>query len=209
MYTLPPLPYDYDALEPHIDEHTMRLHHDKHHQAYVDGLNAALTKLEAARQSGDFGLVKHLAREVAFHGSGHSMHCVFWAVMCPANQSGQPDGALTAQLQRDFGSVDNAWAQFAAASKAVEGSGWGLLVWEPIARRTLVLTAEKHQNLTMQGVLPLLVLDVWEHAYYLKYQNNRAAYVDAFRNIIDWAEVARRLESARQYDAGVRQAWSP
>lgn len=197
-YELPPLPYDYDALEPYIDEQTMRLHHDKHHLSYVNGLNAALEKLEAARNSGDFAAVKHLSREAAFHGSGHLLHSVFWPNMAPAGNGGggEPSGALAGQINKDFGSFEKFKAHFGAAAKAVEGSGWALLVWEPNAGQLEVLTAEKHQNLTQWGVVPLLVIDVWEHAYYLKYQNNRGAYVDNFWNIVNWSDVADRFKAA-------------
>ncbi|MCD4686292.1 MAG: superoxide dismutase [Anaerolineae bacterium] len=199
QYELPPLPYAYDALEPYIDEQTMRLHHDKHHLGYVNGLNAALEKLAAARASGDYAAVKALSRAAAFHGSGHFLHSVFWPNMAPAGNGGggEPDGELAAQIVKDFGSFANFKAQFAAASKAVEGSGWGLLVWEPNGGQLEVLQAEKHQNLTQWGVVPLLVIDVWEHAYYLKYQNARGAYVDAFWNIVNWADVAERFKAAR------------
>lgn len=198
IYELPPLPYDYDALEPYIDEQTMRLHHDKHHLSYVNGLNAALEKLEAARNSGDFAAVKHLSREAAFHGSGHLLHSVFWPNMAPAGKGGggEPTGALAEQINKDFGSFEKFKAHYGAAAKAVEGSGWALLVWEPNAGQLEVLTAEKHQNLTQWGVVPLLVIDVWEHAYYLKYQNNRGAYVDNFWNIVNWSDVADRFKAA-------------
>jgi len=195
-YELPPLPYAYDALEPHIDEQTMHLHHDIHHKGYVDGLNKALDMLEAARQSGDFGLVKHWEREAAFHGSGHFLHSIFWENMGPG-KGGEPSGALRQQIERDFGTFEALKKQFSAAAAAVEGSGWALLVWEPSAGQLEVLTAEKHQNLTQWGVVPLLVLDVWEHAYYLKYQNRRAAYVEAFWNIVNWDDVAKRLAAAK------------
>ncbi len=191
-YVLPPLPYDYAALEPHIDEATMRLHHDKHHLAYVNGLNAALSKLAASRESGDFAAVKHLSRETAFHGSGHLLHTVFWNNVTPGG-GGEPSGKLAEAISESFGGFGAFMGQFKAASAAVEGSGWGLLVHEPMADRLLVMTAEKHQNLTAWGVKPLLVLDVWEHAYYLKYQNNRGAYIDAFTNVINWSDVAARL----------------
>ena len=198
-YELPPLPYAYDALEPYIDEQTMRLHHDKHHQGYVNGLNKALEKLAAARQAGDFALVKHLSREAAFHGSGHLLHSIFWPNMAPAGQGGggEPEGELAEQIAQDFGSFAAFQAHFSAAAKAVEGSGWGLLVWEPNAGQLEVLQAEKHHNLTQWGVVPLLVLDVWEHAYYLKYQNNRGAYVEAWWNVVNWADVAERFRAAR------------
>ncbi|NDJ76859.1 MAG: superoxide dismutase [Chloroflexi bacterium] len=198
-YELPPLPYAYDALEPHIDEQTMRLHHDKHHLGYVNGLNKALEKLEAARSAGDFAMVKHWSREAAFHGSGHLLHTVFWPNMAPAGNGGggAPSGALADQINKDFGSFDNFKAHFSAAAKAVDGSGWGLLVWEPVGGQLAVLQAEKHHNLTQWGVVPLLVIDVWEHAYYLKYQNNRGGYVDAFWNVVNWADVAERFKAAR------------
>ncbi|MBI5957156.1 MAG: superoxide dismutase [Chloroflexi bacterium] len=198
-YELAPLPYDYNALEPHIDEQTMRLHHDKHHLAYVNGLNNALDKLEAARTAGDFGLVKHWSREAAFHGSGHLLHTIFWPNMAPAGKGGggEASGALAEQIAKDFGSFASFKAQFTAAANAVEGSGWALLVWEPLAGQLEILQSEKHQNLTQWGVKPLLVLDVWEHAYYLKYQNNRGAYVEAWWNIVNWADVAERFKAAQ------------
>ena len=198
-YELPPLPYDYDALEPHIDEQTMRLHHDKHHLGYVNGLNKALEKLEDARKSGDFSAVKHLSREAAFHGSGHLLHSIFWPNMAPEGQGGggEPSGDLAAQISKDFGSFDSFKAHFTAAAGAVEGSGWALLVWEPNAGQLEVLQSEKHHNLTQWGVVPLLVLDVWEHAYYLKYQNARGAYVNAWWNVVNWADVAERFAAAR------------
>jgi Fe-Mn family superoxide dismutase len=192
------LPYAYDALEPYIDEQTMRLHHDIHHQGYVNGLNKAEEKLAEARQNGDFGLVKHWSREAAFNGSGHLLHSIFWPNMIAASEAkAQPDGALAAAIARDFGSFDAFKAQFIAASGAVEGSGWGILAYRPDDDALIILQAEKHQNLTQWGVIPLLVLDVWEHAYYLKYQNKRAEYVKNFFNIINWDDVAERYEQAR------------
>jgi Fe-Mn family superoxide dismutase len=197
-HELLPLPYAYDALEPYIDEQTMRLHHDIHHQGYVNGLNKAEEKLAEARQNGDFGLVKHWSREAAFNGSGHLLHSIFWPNMIAASEAkAQPDGALAAAIARDFGSFDAFKAQFIAASGAVEGSGWGILAYRPDDDALIILQAEKHQNLTQWGVIPLLVLDVWEHAYYLKYQNKRAEYVKNFFNIINWDDVAERYEQAR------------
>ncbi len=195
-YELPPLPYPYDALEPHIDEQTMKLHHDLHHKSYVDGLNKALDQLQAAREGGDFGLVKHWEREAAFHGSGHFLHSIFWQNMGP-QKGGEPSGDLASQITKDFGSFEAFKKQFTAAAGAVEGSGWAMLVWEPTAGQLEVLTAEKHQNLTQWGVRPLLVLDVWEHAYYLKYQNKRAAYVEAWWNVVNWSDVAARFAKAK------------
>ena len=200
-YTLPPLPYDYDALEPHIDAATMKLHHDKHHQAYVTGLNKALAGLEAARGGGEEGMAKvpGLTQEVAFHGSGHALHTIFWNVM--KKSGSQPSGVIAAQLSRDFGSAEAMQGQFSAAAKAVKGSGWGILAWEPLGQRLIVLAAEQHQNQTMWGVAPLLVLDVWEHAYYLKYQNDRAAYVKAWWNVVNWDAVGQRLDAAKRITA--------
>ncbi|MBN1202418.1 MAG: superoxide dismutase [Anaerolineae bacterium] len=198
-HELPPLPYAYDALEPYIDEQTMRLHHDKHHLGYVNGLNKAEEMLAQARESGDYGLVKHWSREAAFHGSGHFLHSIFWPNMAPPGNGGGglPTGELAGQIDKDFGSFEKFKAHFGAAAKAVEGSGWGLLVWEPELGQLQMLQAEKHQNLTQWIVTPLLVLDVWEHAYYLKYQNNRGAYVDAWWNVVNWADVAERFRAAR------------
>ncbi len=196
QYELPLLPYPYNALEPHIDEQTMHLHHDIHHKGYVDGLNNAVAKMADAREKGDFALIKHWEREAAFHGSGHFLHSLFWMNMAPA-AGGEPTGPLAAQIQKDFGSFEAFKKQFSAAGTAVEGSGWALLVWQPQGQKLEILTAEKHQNLTQWGVVPLLVLDVWEHAYYLKYQNKRAAYVEAWWNVVNWQDVAARLQHAR------------
>jgi len=193
-YRLPDLPYAYNALEPYIDEATMRLHHDKHHAAYVAGFNAALMKLSEARAKGDFASVQALSKAAAFHGSGHMMHALFWEILCPASQSKEPSsGALFDALARDFGSLDAFKKHFSEAAKAVEGSGWAVLAYEPTGKRLIVLQAENHQKLTVQGSVPLLVLDVWEHAYYIHYQNRRAEYVDNFWKIVNWQEVEKKF----------------
>ncbi len=194
-YILPPLPYEYDALEPHIDAQTMRLHHDIHHQGYVNGLNSALEALKAVREGGG-GNVKALSRDLAFHGSGHFLHTIFWKNMSPRG-GGEPRGPLKEAIERSFGSFEAFWSHFAAASGSVEASGWGILAFEPLSDSLLVMQSEKHQNLTAWGVIPLLVIDVWEHAYYLRYQNKRGDYIKAFRNIINWADVAQRYTEAR------------
>jgi superoxide dismutase, Fe-Mn family len=191
-HELPPLPYDYNALEPHIDEATMRLHHDKHHLSYVNGLNKAEEKLAEARESGDYALVKHWEREAAFHGAGHFLHCIFWENMGPRG-GGEPSGPLLAALKTKFGSFDKFAAHFKAAGAAVEGSGWVLLVKNSVTGSLDILTAEKHQDLSQWVVTPLLVCDVWEHAYYLKYQNNRTAYLEGFMKVINWEDVSRRF----------------
>jgi len=197
-YSLPPLPYEPDALEPHIDAQTMSLHHDKHHDAYVKGLNAAIAGLDAARKSGadaDLAKLRDLTDSLAFNGSGHLLHCVFWTNM-KKDGGGQPSGDLAKTIDRDFGGFDKFQAHFSTVAGKVQGAGWGILAWEPLSGRLLVLGAEKHQNLTLFGCVPLLVLDVWEHAYYLKYQNKRGDYVKAFWNVIDWDNVAERLSLA-------------
>jgi superoxide dismutase, Fe-Mn family len=196
-HALPPLPYAYDALEPHYDKETVRLHHDMHHAAYVTGLNAAEEKLAAARKGSDFAAIQALSRQIAFHGAGHQLHSVFWTNMKPAG-GGKPDGALAAQIDKDFGSFDAFVAQFKAASAAVEGSGWGVLAWNANFGALQILTAMNHQDLAQWATTPILVCDVWEHAYYLKYQNKRAAWVEAFvANLINWSDVAERFAAAK------------
>ncbi len=195
-HTLPDLPYDYNALEPHIDAQTMQLHHDKHHKTYVDGLNTAEQRLADARSKGDFAAIQQLARLVAFHGSGHFNHCIFWKNMAP-KKGGEPKGAVADQIKADFGSFENVKKQFSAGSVAVEGNGWGILGWHPLAGKLQTYTAMNHQNLTQWGVIPILMLDVWEHAYYLKYQNRRADYVAAWWNLVNWDDVAQRLTDAK------------
>ncbi|MEM7227941.1 MAG: superoxide dismutase [Planctomycetota bacterium] len=185
-YVLPKLAYGYADLEPHIDAATMELHHSKHHAGYVRGLNAALAALTEIRDGRrETSEVKRWSRQLAFHGSGHFLHVAFWRCMSP-NGGGEPGGDIGRQIRRDFGTFDRFAAHFKAAAGSVEGSGWGILAVEPISGQLMVMQAEKHQNLTAWGVIPLIAVDVWEHAYYLKYQNRRKAYVDAFMNVINW-----------------------
>ena len=191
-HELPVLPYAYNALEPHYDEQTVRLHHDAHHKAYVDGLNNAEAKLAEAREKGDFALVKHWERELAFHGSGHILHTLFWDNMTP-NGGGEASGQIAEEINKFFGSFESFKKQFSAAAVAVEGSGWTLLCYNPIFKKLEILTAEKHQNLTQWGVVPLLALDLWEHAYYLKFQNKRPAWVEAWWNLVNWDDANKRL----------------
>ncbi|HRX86854.1 MAG TPA: superoxide dismutase [Phycisphaerae bacterium] len=192
-YVLPPLPYAYDALEPSIDAQTMQIHHDKHHAGYVKKLNAALAKLAEARKSGDFAAIQALSRAVSFNGGGHTLHTLFWTNMAPKGKGGEPEGALLEMINRDFGSVDAMKAQFSAAAGAVEGSGWGICGLEMAAKKLIIIQGENQQKLTTWGVAPVLVLDVWEHAYYLKYQNRRADYVKAWWDVVNWKEVAKRV----------------
>lgn len=195
-YFLPKLDYAYDALEPHIDAQTMELHHSRHHQGYVNGLNTALKRLAEARESSDFTLVKHWSRESTFHGGGHFLHSLFWKVMSP-NGGGEPSHAgLKEAINRSFGSFAKFKSHFMAASNAVEGSGWGIMSYEPHSGNLVIHQAERQSDLTMWIASPILMVDVWEHAYYLRYQNRRAAYVEAFFNVINWDEVAKLYEAA-------------
>ncbi len=196
-HTLPLLPYPYNALEPVISEEIMRLHHDKHHQAYVDGLNKAEIKMKQARETNDYALIKHWEREAAFHGSGHYLHTLFWEVMSPKG-GGQPKGVLLKQLEKDFGSFANFKKHFSEAAKQVEAVGWAILVWVPRARRLEILQSERHMILTQWDTIPILVLDVWEHAYYLQYKNNRAQYVDQWWKIVNWPYVERRFQESKK-----------
>lgn len=194
-HVLPPLPYPYDALQPYIGATTLRLHHDRHHRSYVEGLNRAELALVAARESGDFSLVKHWERELAFHGSGHILHSIYWTGMTP-HGGGRPVGLLAEEINRAFGNFNAFRAQFTAAGQQVEASGWAILVWQPYWRRLEILTGEKHQDLTQWGGIPVLVLDVWEHAYYLDYQNRRGDYIAAWWNVVNWVDADRRLVAA-------------
>ncbi|WP_245805806.1 superoxide dismutase [Bacillus alkalicellulosilyticus] len=201
-HTLPPLPYDYAALEPYIEKEIMQLHHTKHHQSYVDGLNKAEKELQKARKTGNFDLVKHWERELAFHGAGHYLHTIFWNVMSPRG-GGEPKGDIADYIKRDFGSFDQFKKHFSEAAKNVEAVGWAILVWAPRSHRLEILTAEKHQNLSQWDVIPLLPLDVWEHAYYLQYKNERAEYVKNWWNVVNWPHVNERFQQAS------RIMWTP
>ncbi|MGD7022258.1 superoxide dismutase [Rossellomorea vietnamensis] len=196
-HKLPPLPYPYKALEPYIAKRIMELHHDKHHQSYVDGLNKAEKEMEKARRTNDFALIKHWEREAAFNGAGHYLHTIFWNIMSPQG-GGKPKGALLAEINSSFGSFNQFKRHFSEAAKNVEASGWAILVWSPRSHRLEILQAEKHQNLSQWDVIPLLVLDVWEHAYYLQYENNRGKYVDNWWNVVNWNEVEKRYNEAKK-----------
>ena len=196
-HKLPKLLYPYDALEPYIDQETMQLHHAKHHQSYVDGLNKAEREMQKARMTNNFDLIKHWEREAAFNGAGHYLHTIFWEIMSP-NGGGQPTGKLKRAINQSFGSFDKFKKHFTEAANKVEGGGWAILVWSPRSRRLEILQAEKHQNLSQWDVIPLLVLDVWEHAYYLKYKNDRKKYIDNWWNLVNWPAVDARFNQAVQ-----------
>ena len=195
-YELPELPYDYSALEPHYSAEVLELHHDKHHKAYVDGANTTFQKLGEARESGDFGTINMLEKNMAFHLSGHVLHSLFWKNMSP-DGGDKPDGEIAAAIDESFGTFEGFRNQLSEASLNVQGSGWGALTWEPVAQRLIVEQVYDHQSNVGQGAPPLLVLDMWEHAYYLQYKNVKADWVDAFWNIVNWSDVTTRFDNAQ------------
>jgi Fe-Mn family superoxide dismutase len=195
-YTLPELSYDFGALEPHVSGRILELHHDKHHGAYVKGANAALERLEEARAKVDLGALPGLERALAFNVSGHVLHSIFWTNLAP-KAGGRPDGALAEAIDRDFGSFDAFRRQLTETAATVMGSGWAALAWEPLGRRLIVSQIYDHQGDVAQGSVPLLVLDAWEHAYYLQYENRKAEFFEAVWNLWSWPDVGRRFEAAR------------
>lgn len=205
QHKLPPLPYAYNALEPVISERALKIHHDKHHKAYVDGLNEAESNLNEARQNNNYKYIKYWENELAFNGSGHILHSIFWTVMAPAGKGGQPGPYTLNHINSYFGSFNAFKEQFKNAAEKVEASGWCILIWQPAWRRLEILQAQKHQNLTQWSGIPILVCDVWEHAYYLDYQNNRKDYINAWWNLIDWYEVENRIYWAMNTQVPLRQ----
>jgi Fe-Mn family superoxide dismutase len=198
-YELPDLPYDYGALEPHYSARALELHHGKHHAAYVKGLNTAVEKLAAARDADDMSAIVGLEKALAFNLSGHVLHTLFWQNLSPSGGD-RPSGELAAAIDESFGSFDKFKNQLTEAASTVQGSGWGSLSWEPLGQRLFTEQIYDHQgNVGQSGVL-LLVIDAWEHAYYLQYENRRADYVDAIWNVVNWADISRRFEHARAVD---------
>lgn len=196
-HELPPLPYAYDALEPYYDKETVTLHHDKHHQTYVNGLNAAEEKVRGMIESGNYAGAHAAANDQAFHGSGHILHTIFWNNMKPGG-GGIPTGELVDAINKTFGSMENFTSLFLSTANAIQGSGWAILAYRQTDDSLVILGAEKHENLTQWGVQPLLVLDVWEHAYYLKYQNRRPEWTKAFMdNLVNWDDVASRYAESK------------
>jgi Fe-Mn family superoxide dismutase len=197
-YTLPELSYDFGALEPHIAGRILELHHGKHHAAYVKGANETLERLGEARARPEIDVraLPALERALAFNVSGHVLHSLFWKNLAP-KAGGRPEGALKEAIDRDFGGFDAFRRQLTETAATLMGSGWAALGWEPVGRRLIVSQIYDHQSNAAQGSSPLLVLDAWEHAYYLQYENRKAEFFAAVWNLWNWPDVSRRFEAAR------------
>ncbi|WP_285027276.1 superoxide dismutase [Plantibacter sp. ME-Dv--P-122b] len=202
VYSLPELPYDYSALEPHISATITELHHDKHHATYVAGANTALEKLAEARDANDFTNVNKLEKDLAFNLGGHVNHTIWWNNLSP-DGGDKPTGELESAVDEYFGNFDKFQAHFTAAALGVQGSGWAALTWDTLGQRINIQQFFDQQGNFPAGTVPLLLLDVWEHAYYLDYKNVRADYVKAFWNIVNWADVQARFEVARKQTNGL------
>ena len=195
-YTLPELAYDYGALEPHYDGRILELHHKRHHAAYVTGANQALEQLAEARAHGEFKSIVGLERSLAFNLSGHVLHSIFWTNLGPQGEN-EPQGNLAGAIANAFGSVERCRQQLTHAAVSVQGSGWGALCWESLAKRLIIEQIYDHQGNVGLGSVPILVLDAWEHAYYLKHHNRRSEYIDNIWPAINWSNVAQRYEHCR------------
>ncbi|SIO91228.1 superoxide dismutase [Nocardiopsis sp. JB363] len=200
-YTLPELPYDYAALEPWISGQIMELHHDKHHATYVAGANTTLEKMAEAREGGDFGTVNQLQKNLAFNLGGHVNHSVFWKNLSP-DGGDKPEGELGAAIDDQFGSFDAFRGHFNAAALGIQGSGWAILAWDALGQRLIIEQLFDQQANIAIGTQPLLMLDMWEHAFYLQYKNVKADYVKAFWNVVNWADVQQRFTEARKTQLG-------
>jgi Fe-Mn family superoxide dismutase len=200
FYTLPKLPYDYTALAPHISEEQLRLHHTKHHQAYVNGANAVFEKLDKARKENTDPDMKATLRELSFHVGGFRLHNRFWENLAPAGKGGggAPEGVLAKAIDGEFGKFDRFKKEFTQAAAGVEGSGWAVLTYCQKTGRLLILQIEKHNVNISLGFDMLLVLDVWEHAYYLDYRNDRGKFINAFWNLVNWDVVAQRFDKVKK-----------
>ena len=194
-YTLPDLPYDYAALEPHISGKIMQLHHDKHHQAYVTGANTALEQLAEARDSGNLANVNKFEKDLAFNLGGHVNHSIFWTNLGPDTKV--PEGELAAAIDEFFGSFEQFQAQFAAVAAGIQGSGWSVLAWDVLGQKLSIFQLFDQQANVPLGLVPIFMLDMWEHAFYLDYLNVKADYIKAVWNIVDWENVAKRFANAK------------
>lgn len=202
QYVLPDLPYDYSALEPHISAEIMELHHSKHHATYVKGANTAVEALQEARDSDSFGALGTLEKNLAFHLGGHTNHSVFWTNMAPA-AGGEPTGELATMIEEHLGSFAKLRAHFDANAMAVQGSGWSILAWDTIGQRPSIFQLYDQQGNVPVGIVPLLMLDMWEHAYYLQVKNDKATYIKNWWNVVNWADVSERLTRARSQGTGL------
>jgi len=198
-FQLPPLGYAYDALEPAYSAEQLELHYASHHQAYVNGLNRTLESLADMRGKGDFTRINQLEQDVAFHYSGHLLHSIFWRNLEP-NEGAPPSGQLESRIKSAFGGIDAFRRQFGAAGAALQGSGWVALTWETTRGALLVEQIHDHQGRHAQGTMPLLVMDMWEHAYYLQYRNMKEKWIVSFWEMVNWGDVARRLANAECVD---------
>ena len=195
FYTLPQLPYGYEQLQPYISQEQLQLHHQKHHQAYVNGANAILEKIDKARKDGIDLDGKATLKELSFHIGGHLLHSLFWPNLAPpAKGGGKPGGIAGTAIEKEFGSFERFKKEFSQAATSVEGSGWATLSFCKQTNRPIIMQIEKHNTNVYPMFTILMVIDVWEHAYYLDYKNERAKFVDAFWNIVNWDEVNKRLE---------------
>jgi Fe-Mn family superoxide dismutase len=201
-YTLPDLSYDYGALEPFISGAIMHLHHDKHHAAYVNGANLALEAMEEARANNALGNINKLQKDLAFNLSGHINHGVFWKNLSPEGGD-KPTGELAAAIDEFFGSYDAFMAHFNASALGIQGSGWNILAWDTLGQKLIIEQLYDHQGNLAPASIPLLMLDMWEHAFYLDYQNVKADYVKAYWNIVSWPDVQARFEAARAQTGGL------
>jgi Fe-Mn family superoxide dismutase len=201
-YTLPDLPYDYAALEPHISGRIMQLHHDKHHATYVAGANTALEKLAEARETGSFDAINLYEKNLAFNLGGHINHSVFWQNLTPEG-AGRPDGEIAAAIDEFFGSFEGFQKQFTAAALGIQGSGWSVLAWDSLGQKLVNVQMYDQQGNLALGLVPVVMLDMWEHAFYLDYVNVKADYVKAWWNIVNWADAAERLARARTLASGL------
>lgn len=196
QYVQEPLGYAYDALEPYIDAKTMELHYSKHAAGYVRGVNKAMAELKKARADSDYRLVEYWANELTFNGGGHTLHTIFWRNMAPhgSGGGGHPRGKLKALIEESFGTVEAMKDQFTATAASVEGSGWGVMAQDYMSGKLMIFQAKNQQMLTTWASMPVLVCDVWEHAYYLKYNNRRAEYIQAWWNVVNWSDVEKRVK---------------
>jgi superoxide dismutase, Fe-Mn family len=204
-YTLPDLQYDYGALEPHISGKIMELHHDKHHAGYVKGANETLEKLDEARSKEDFTRLGALEKALAFNLSGHVLHSLFWENLDPKGGD-RPHGPLADAIKKDFGSFEKFKRQMTEVASTIMGSGWAALIWEPLGGRLLTTQIYDHQSNLSQGGIPILVLDAWEHAFYLQYQNRKTEFFEAVWNLWNWEDVSKRYLAVSQLDVALEGA---